>query len=45
VQGGDARELEPTLPRRAAALAIDQSLARRILQAHLAGLDDVERER
>jgi DNA-binding PadR family transcriptional regulator len=40
----DAREVEPTLPRRATALAINQSLARRILQAHLDWLDDVERE-
>jgi PadR family transcriptional regulator, regulatory protein AphA len=37
-----ARENEPGLPRRASALAINQSLARRILQAHLDWLDEVE---
>jgi DNA-binding PadR family transcriptional regulator len=37
-----ARELEPSLPHRATALAINQSLARRILQAHLDWLDEVE---
>jgi DNA-binding PadR family transcriptional regulator len=37
-----AREIEATLPRRAKALALNQSLARRILQAHLDWLADVE---
>ena len=37
-----AREHEPSLPRRAAALELNQSLARRILQAHLDWLDEVE---
>jgi len=37
-----AREIEPSLPRRATALAINQALARRILQAHLDWLDEVE---
>jgi DNA-binding PadR family transcriptional regulator len=37
-----AREIEPDLPHRATALAINQSLARRILQAHLDWLDEVE---
>jgi PadR family transcriptional regulator, regulatory protein AphA len=39
-----ARENEPALPRRATALAINQSLARRILQAHLDWLDEVEEQ-
>jgi DNA-binding PadR family transcriptional regulator len=39
-----AREIEPQLPHRAAALRINQSLARRILQAHLDWLDEVEAE-
>ena len=37
-----ARELEPSWPRRATALAINQPLARRILEAHLDWLDEVE---
>jgi DNA-binding PadR family transcriptional regulator len=37
-----AREIEPDLPHRATVLAINQSLARRILQAHLDWLDEVE---
>ena len=39
-----AREQEPSLPRRATALALNQSLARRILQAHLDWLDEVEQQ-
>ena len=39
-----AREIEPTLPHRATAFSLNQALARRILQAHLDWLDDVERE-
>ncbi len=39
-----AREVEGQLPHRAKALAINQSLARRILQAHLDWLEEVERE-
>jgi PadR family transcriptional regulator, regulatory protein AphA len=39
-----ARELEPQLPHRAKALALNQSLARRILDAHLEWLDEVERD-
>jgi PadR family transcriptional regulator, regulatory protein AphA len=37
-----ARGREPELPHRATALALNQSLARRILQAHLDWLDEVE---
>lgn len=37
-----ARELESALPHRAQALAINQTLARRILQAHLDWLDEIE---
>jgi hypothetical protein len=37
-----ARELEPSLAHRATVLAINQSLARRMLQAHLDWLDEVQ---
>jgi DNA-binding PadR family transcriptional regulator len=37
-----ARKVEPSLPRRATALAINQKLARRILEAHLDWLQEVE---
>jgi PadR family transcriptional regulator, regulatory protein AphA len=39
-----AQAIEPTLPRRAAALRLNQRLARRILDAHSAWLDEVEAE-
>jgi PadR family transcriptional regulator, regulatory protein AphA len=39
-----AEELEPTLPHRARALRLNRRLARRILDAHTAWLDDVEAE-
>jgi DNA-binding PadR family transcriptional regulator len=40
----EAREIEPELPHRQRALRINQRLARRILEAHLEWLDEVERE-
>ena len=39
-----ARAVETTLPHRAKVLALNQALARRILEAHLDWLDDVEKE-
>jgi PadR family transcriptional regulator, regulatory protein AphA len=39
-----AEELEPTLPHRAGALRLNRRLARRILDAHTAWLDEVEAE-
>jgi DNA-binding PadR family transcriptional regulator len=39
-----AEELEPTLPHRARALRLNRGLARRILDAHTAWLDEVEEE-
>jgi DNA-binding PadR family transcriptional regulator len=39
-----AEELEPTLPHRARALRLNRRLARRILDAHTAWLDEVEAE-
>jgi DNA-binding PadR family transcriptional regulator len=38
-----ARAVEPTLPHRAKVLALNQSLARRILSAHLEWLEEVEK--
>jgi DNA-binding PadR family transcriptional regulator len=39
-----AEEIEPTLPHRARALRLNRRLARRILDAHAAWLDEVEAE-
>jgi PadR family transcriptional regulator, regulatory protein AphA len=39
-----AEQLEPTLPHRARALRLNRRLARRILDAHTAWLDEVEAE-
>jgi DNA-binding PadR family transcriptional regulator len=39
----EGREIEPTLPHRERALRLNQRLARRILDAHLEWLDEVER--
>jgi DNA-binding PadR family transcriptional regulator len=39
----EARELEPSLPHRERALRLNQRLARRILDAHVEWLDEVER--
>ena len=39
----EGREIEPALPHRERALALNQRLARRILEAHLEWLDEVER--